>query len=119
MSDVNEPDLFDGETLDVVVPATLEGMRVDRAISMLTGRSRAEAVEAVQRGRVRVNDRVVTKASQQLASGQLLIAQMRAATDVALQPDPSVEVDVVLEDADFAVVNKRPPPGGAPRSGPA
>lgn len=121
MSDVNEPDLFDGETLDVVVPATLEGMRVDRAISMLTGRSRAEAVEAVQRGRVRVNDRVVTKASQQLASGQLLIAQMRAATDVALQPDPSVEVDVVLEDADFAVVNKSPHqvvhPGAGQREG--
>jgi 23S rRNA pseudouridine1911/1915/1917 synthase len=121
MSDVNSPDLFDGETLDVVVPATLEGMRVDRAISMFTGRSRAEAVEAVERGRVRVNDRVVTKSSLQLASGQLLIAQLRAATDVALQPDPSVEVDVVLEDADFVVVNKTPHqvvhPGAGQREG--
>ncbi len=66
MSDINEPDLFDGESLELVVPATLEGMRVDRVISMLTGRSRAEAVEAIEHGRVRVNDKVVTKASLQL-----------------------------------------------------
>jgi 23S rRNA pseudouridine1911/1915/1917 synthase len=121
MSDVNRPDLFDGETLELMVPATLEGMRVDRVISMLTGRSRAEALEAIGHGRVRVNDKVVAKASLPLASGQLLIAQMRAATDIALEPDASVEVDVVLEDVDFVVVNKAPHqvvhPGAGQREG--
>ncbi|MGC2484703.1 MAG: RluA family pseudouridine synthase [Acidimicrobiales bacterium] len=121
MSDANQPDLFDGETLELFVPATLEGMRVDRVISMLTGRSRAEAVEAIEKGRVRVNDKVVTKASQQLARDQLLVAQLRTATHGALQPDASVDVDVVLEDADFVVVNKTPHqvvhPGAGQREG--
>ena len=121
MSDINEPDLFDGESLELVVPATLDGMRVDRVISMLTGRSRAEAVEAIEHGRVRVNDKVVTKASLPLASDQRLVAQLRAATDVALLADASVEVDVVVEDEDFVVVNKTPHqvvhPGAGQRAG--
>ncbi len=121
MSDVNEPDLFDGEILEVVVPATLDGMRVDRVISMLTGRSRAEAVEAIEHSRVRVNDKVVNKASLQLASDQRLVAQLRAATDTALLADASVEVDVVVEDEDFVVVNKTPHqvvhPGAGQREG--
>jgi 23S rRNA pseudouridine1911/1915/1917 synthase len=121
MSDVNEPDLFDGESLELVVPATLDAMRIDRVISMLTGRSRSEAVEAIEKGRVRVNGTVVTKASTHLASDQLLEAQLRPATDVALAPDATVEVDVVVEDADFAVVNKAPHqvvhPGAGQREG--
>ncbi len=121
MSDSNDPDLFDGEILELGVPETLDGMRVDRVISMLTGRSRAEALEAIEHGRVRINDKVVTKASLQLASGQLLVAQLRAITDAALLADASVEIDVVVEDADFVVVNKTPHqvvhPGAGQREG--
>ena len=43
MSDDARRDAFDGETLDLVVPSTLDDLRVDRAISMLTGLSRSEA----------------------------------------------------------------------------
>ncbi|HTT59877.1 MAG TPA: RluA family pseudouridine synthase [Acidimicrobiales bacterium] len=120
MSDVNEPKGPEGEILEVAVPATLDGMRVDRAISLLTGRSRAEAVEAVQQGRVRVDERVVTKPSLALVSGQFLVAQMRGSLQ-GLQPDAGVEVDVVREDPDFVVVEKAPHqvvhPGAGQREG--
>ena len=45
MSDDDDRDAFDGETLDLLVPSTLSGIRIDRVLSMLTGLSRSEAVE--------------------------------------------------------------------------
>ena len=76
MSDITERDAFDGETLDLVVPSTLSGIRIDRVLSMLTGLSRSEAVQAVANGTVSINDKVVTKASLPLETGQHLVAQL-------------------------------------------
>jgi RNA-binding protein YlmH len=67
-------DAFDGETLDLVLPSTLDAIRVDRVISMLTGLSRSEANTMVSEGSVRVNGRVVLKSSQVLEEGQHLVA---------------------------------------------
>lgn len=108
MSDSTERDAFDGETLDLIVPTTLSGVRVDRVLSMLTGLSRSEAVEVVLSGAVRLNDKVVKKASIALESGQHLIAHLAPRPTGAVAADPTVEVDVVLDDDDFVVVNKAP-----------
>jgi 23S rRNA pseudouridine1911/1915/1917 synthase len=108
MSDGDERDAFDGETLDLVVPSTLDGIRVDRVLSMLTGLSRSEAVVAVVGGSVRINDKIVTKASVSLEAGQHLLAQLAPRPTGVVAPDPTVEVDVVLDDDDFVVVNKSP-----------
>ncbi len=99
-------DAFDGETLDLVVPGTLDAIRVDRVIAMLTGLSRAEATSMVAEGSVSVDDKVVVKGSVVLEAGQHLVAHLPAPDTGFVEPDPSVDVDVVLDDEDFAVINK-------------
>ena len=99
-------DAFDGEILDLIVPGTLDAIRVDRVISMLTGLSRSEATEMVNEGSVSVNDKVVHKGSVILEVGQHLVAVLPAPDAGFVEPDASVDVDVVLDDEDFAVINK-------------
>ncbi len=107
MSDRSDSfDAFDGETLDLVLPATLDAIRVDRVIAMLTGLSRSEATAMVAEGSVSVNGRVVLKSSQVLEEGQHLVAILPAPDTGLVDPDDSVPIDVVLDDVDFAVINK-------------
>jgi 23S rRNA pseudouridine1911/1915/1917 synthase len=106
MSDAEGPDAFDGEVLDVIVPASLGELRVDRVIALLTGLSRAEAHEAIAAGAVTIDDAIVVKPSTSLREGQHLVAVLPARASDTVQPDDSVVVDVVLDDEDFAVVNK-------------
>ncbi len=103
MSDEDET-----EVLELVVPETLVGWRVDRALAMLTGRSRAETLRLVEAGLVTLGGRVLTKAATPLESGQHLEAVIPPLPSGKVEPDPAVEVDVVLEDDDFVLVNKRP-----------
>lgn len=107
MNDRNDSfDAFDGETLDLILPPTLDAIRVDRVISMLTGLSRSEANAMVSAGSVSVNDKVIVKSSQVLEEGQHLVAVLPAPDTGLVDPDPSIPVDVVLDDVDFAVINK-------------
>jgi 23S rRNA pseudouridine1911/1915/1917 synthase len=106
MSDAEGPDAFDGEVLDVIVPASLDDLRVDRVIALLTGLSRADAHEAITIGAVTIDDTIVAKPSTSLREGQHLVAVLPARASDTVQPDDSVAVDVVLDDEDFAVVNK-------------
>ncbi len=106
MSDAQGPDAFDGEMLDVVVPASLNELRVDRVIALLTGLSRAEAHHAIASGAVSIDDQVVGKPSTLLLEGQHLAAVLPSRASDAVLPDDSVDVDVVLDEVDFAVVNK-------------
>jgi 23S rRNA pseudouridine1911/1915/1917 synthase len=120
MSD-DERDAFDGEVLDLMVPASLDGIRVDRVLSMLTGLSRSEAHAVVASGAVSVNQRVITKSSIPLEEGQHLVAVLPPPISDEVAPDESVAVDVVLDDPEFAVVNKAPGqvvhPGAGQREG--
>jgi 23S rRNA pseudouridine1911/1915/1917 synthase len=106
MSDAEGPDAFDGAVLDVIVPASLDDLRVDRVIALLTGLSRADAHEAITIGAVTIDDTIVAKPSTSLREGQHLVAVLPARASDTVQPDDSVAVDVVLDDEDFAVVNK-------------
>jgi 23S rRNA pseudouridine1911/1915/1917 synthase len=108
MSGTEAPDAFDGATLDLVVPSTLDGMRIDRVLSMLTGRSRADAHDVLTSGAVQVNDVVVSKPSTSLAAGQHLVALLPPAPSEQVAPEAAVPVDVALDDDDFVVINKAP-----------
>ena len=114
-------DAFDGEVLDLIVPGSLHEIRIDRVLSMLTGLSRSETSAILSSGGVRVNDKVVVKSSTSLEEGQHLVAVLPAPDNGVVEPDPSVHVDVVLDDPDFAVVNKAPGqvvhPGAGQRHG--
>jgi 23S rRNA pseudouridine1911/1915/1917 synthase len=108
VSDRDDLDAFDGETLDLIVPSTLDGLRIDRVLSMLTGRSRAQSHDVLAGGTVLLDDRVVIKPSTSVSTGQHLVAVLPAALSGDVAPDASVSVNVALDDADFVVVNKLP-----------
>jgi len=121
MSEFDGRDAFDGELLDLYVPGALDHLRVDRVLSMLTGLSRAEAHAVLTSGAVSVNDKVVLKPSTPLEEGQRLVAVLPPRPSDDVTPDPSVALDVVLDDEDFVVVNKPPGqvvhPGAGQREG--
>lgn len=98
----------DAEVLELVVPETLAGWRVDRALAMVTGRSRAETLRLVEAGLVTLGGSVVTKAATSLEAGQHLEAVIPPLPTGRVEAEASVPVDVVLEDPDFVIVNKRP-----------
>ncbi len=106
--------------LVVRVPETLAGVRVDRAVSVLTGVSRSEAVDLVDAGRVLVDGRAVERRSAPLLAGSELTVALPEASP-PLEPDGSVSFDVVYEDRDLVVVDKPPGvvvhPGAGTRGG--
>ncbi len=108
--------------LSVTVPASLDGVRVDRAVALLADVSRSAVDALVAAGRVRVDGRVVTSRSASLREGQAL--QVDRPDEVEPEGpvgDPAVEVVVVHEDADVVVVDKPAGlvvhPGAGHRSG--
>ncbi len=121
MSDEFVVDAFDGEVLDVTVPSSLDAMRVDRALAMLTGLSRTETHDLVTHGAVTLDGKVVTKSSQTLSAEQHLVAVLPPPDDGFVTADPSVPVAVVNDDENFVVVNKAPGqvvhPGAGHRDG--
>lgn len=121
MSDETLIDAFDGEVLDLIVPGSLDAIRVDRVLSMLTGLSRSEANAVIASGAVALDDRVVLKASTSVEAGQRLVAVLPPPESSVVEPDASVLVDVLVDDPDFAVINKAPGqvvhPGAGQRQG--
>jgi 23S rRNA pseudouridine1911/1915/1917 synthase len=121
VSDDDVLDAFDGEILDLIVPGALDEIRIDRVLSLLTGLSRSETSVIIASGAVRVNDKVIVKSSTPVLEGQHLAAVLPPPDSTDVEADPNVPVDVVLDDVDFAVVNKAPGqvvhPGAGHRDG--
>jgi 23S rRNA pseudouridine1911/1915/1917 synthase len=90
---------------DEIVPATLAGERVDRAVSMMTDLSRREAVDLIRSGGVLIDGRVPSKPSERLSESASLLVELPARSH-ELEPDPDVDVPVVFEDEDVLVVDK-------------
>ncbi|HZT65772.1 MAG TPA: RluA family pseudouridine synthase [Acidimicrobiales bacterium] len=97
-----------GETrLSEVVPAALAGERLDRVTAMATGLPRSEVVRLLTAGAVTVDGEVVTARARRLVEGETIDIRLPAPADHSPAPDPSVPVDVVLEDRWLLVVDKR------------
>ena len=95
------------EVLTEVVPDALDGERVDRVVSLLTGRSRSEVTELVRVGGVELDGVVVPAGKLRVAAGQVLLVRPGDAPGTALpEADAGVAVSVVYEDADILVVDK-------------
>jgi len=97
-------DVTGAEGEPFVVPEALDGERVDRALALLTGWSRAEVQALAGAGEVLVGGRPVGK-SRRLAAGEVVevLAEPRAPEP----PEPEdVELDLRLVDDDVVVVNK-------------
>jgi 23S rRNA pseudouridine1911/1915/1917 synthase len=96
----------EGSELAVEVPATLEGQRVDRAVSILTGLSRRVVAEQISQGRVTIDGSVPASRSRALAAGEVLRIELGGVEDEEPTPDPSVGFEVVHEDQAIVVVDK-------------
>ena len=110
-----------GTTLDLVVRSNLVGLRVDRAISLLSGLTRSVVRSLIDSGAVNVDGRLIEKSSVTLSEGQHLVVQLPSDEDSFITPESDVAIDVVALDDSFVVVNKSPGvvvhPGAGQRTG--
>ena len=86
------------------VPASLAGERVDRAVALLTGWSRADVTGLIDAGAVRVGGAPVAK-SRRLVEGEEVEVEGEPEGDAPPEPEP-VDFPVVHADADVVVVAK-------------
>jgi 23S rRNA pseudouridine1911/1915/1917 synthase len=86
------------------VPASLAGERVDRALALLTGWSRAEVAALVEEGAVRIGGQPVAK-SRRLAEGDDVEVEGEPEEEAPPPPEP-VEFTVVHADDDVVVLSK-------------
>jgi 23S rRNA pseudouridine1911/1915/1917 synthase len=98
------------ETLrDLVVPASLDGVRLDKAIAQLVPElSRARVKRAIELGAVRVNGRRLAKGGA-VATGDSLRIDLTQVLDVPALPSVEMPLKVLLETERVVVVDK--PPG--------
>ena len=89
----------------VVVPESLAGERVDRAVALLTGWSRAAVRTLVEAGQVLVDGQIVS-GSARLEAGNNLEWRGEPEREPLPSADPDVVFTVVHEDADVIVVDK-------------
>jgi 23S rRNA pseudouridine1911/1915/1917 synthase len=90
-----------------VVPAALAGERLDRLVSVLTGRSRSDAAALVAGGSVTVGGDVVTSGKVRVAEGDEVFVDVDLdAVAPLVAGDPSVSFSVVHEDDEVVVIDK-------------
>ena len=93
--------------LQETVPVALDGERLDRVVSLLTGISRSRASAAIEEGLILIDDEPVLVRSRRVQAGEeLTVPDLPESEALRLQPDPGVEVSVVHEDAEVIVVDK-------------
>ncbi len=91
----------------IQIPVSLAGERVDRALSLLTGRSRSQTAEMVVQGCVQIDGAIAQTASMRLAAGSRIeLTPLPAVAATVEQPDEIEQLDVLYADADVVVVNK-------------
>lgn len=90
-----------------VVPAALDGERIDRVIAMMTDLPRSEVSHLVDAGAVRIGGKTIATRSRKVKEGEAVEVDVpeRVATE-ALLADASVEVTLVHVDDDVIVVDK-------------
>ena len=96
-----------GQEVRVEVPALLGGVRVDRAVSLLTGVSRAAAAALVDGGRVSLGGSAVRARNRLLHEGEVLEVSIGDPPAGPVSPDPDVPVTIVHADSEVIVVDKQ------------
>jgi 23S rRNA pseudouridine1911/1915/1917 synthase len=91
----------------IVVPPSHEGERLDRALAtLIPDVSRAEVARWIDAGRVMVDGRTITRASERVRAGQRIEATPLPPPPSDARPDPSVQFTVLYEDDAIVVVDK-------------
>jgi 23S rRNA pseudouridine1911/1915/1917 synthase len=91
----------------IVIPAALDGDRVDRALAFITGWPRAAVQELIDDEAVTIDGRIVAK-SYRLHEGETMVVLSEPVleSEVRPVPDASVPVEVRFADDDVVVVAK-------------
>jgi 23S rRNA pseudouridine1911/1915/1917 synthase len=93
-------------TTHVVIPDSLAGARLDRALGeLLTGHSRSALARLVEQGLVRIDTAVAAKPSQRVEAGQQVEVDFPEAKATAIVPQ-DLPLEVLFEDGDVVVINK-------------
>lgn len=93
--------------LTLVVPASLAGVRVDKAVALVADLSRSTVNALIEEGRVQIDGTVVRSRSTVLRlDQQVIVDQVEDRAADALLGDPTVRFAVVHADADVIVVDK-------------
>ncbi len=98
--------MSDESTLSIEVPATLAGVRVDRAVAMVADVSRSVAAALITEGRVLVDGVAVTVGRSLLTEGARLTVQLPAEGRGGVVAEEGIAFRVVHADEDVAVVDK-------------
>lgn len=89
------------------IPASLDGERIDRVLSLATGRSRRESSEMITRGDVHVDGRAVKSRHERVVAGDYLEFPAFAAAARSRRVAPErISFGVVYEDDEIVVVDK-------------
>jgi 23S rRNA pseudouridine1911/1915/1917 synthase len=90
------------------LPTALEGERLDRALALLTGLSRREVNDLIDRGQVLIGARVVASHSRKVHAGERLSVAGELTPVASAPPDADAEVlvRVVWSDPEVIVVDK-------------
>ncbi|MCL4422642.1 MAG: RluA family pseudouridine synthase [Actinobacteria bacterium] len=96
-----------GDVVATAVPPALDGVRLDRALAVITGVSRSQASQAVKDGAVLVDGRVVRAIQRRLHAGERIEVELACRSDEAAPlADPKVRFQVVYQDEHIVVVDK-------------
>ncbi len=97
--------MSDDEHASIIVPASLDGERVDRAVALVTGWPRAAVHRLIEAAEVLVDGEVVAK-SHRLRDGAVVELLAEPLPDEPPGADPAVAVDERYADDDVIVVSK-------------
>lgn len=90
------------------IPASLDGMRVDRVVSLIADVSRSAAASMIEAGGVSIDGRTVVVGKEKLTKGQeISIDTSLVPVPEVPQADPGMPIDIVHADDDVVVINKR------------
>ena len=89
------------------IPASLSGERIDRALSLLTGKSRSHTAKLVAEGCVLIDGLAVRAGSVRVSAGSTVdVTELQAGARIRPRSDETVPFEILHADADIVVVDK-------------
>jgi len=88
------------------VPPSLDGERVDAAISKMLGISRSNIAEIAEKGLITLNGRKVGKSDRVIAEAWVEVELPEVTSPLAVVPVEVPELRIIFEDSDIVVIDK-------------
>ena len=93
------------ETMELHIPESLDGARLDAAVASLSDLSRAAAVRLIEEGSITLSGKAADKKTR-VKAGDTVTLVRNAPVEIEARPE-NIPLDIVYEDDDIVVVNKK------------